>query len=151
MKRIPLVAAIGAAVMYFFDPSDGTRRRHVLVDRVAAFFRQSGRQAARRRRALGSQAYGLKQRATHLREEKKPQPDDATLKSKVESELFRGPDVPTGQINVNAENGVVYLRGEVEQPELIEALGEQARKVQGVRAVENFLHGPGEPAPTKES
>ena len=146
MKRIPLIAAIGAALMYFFDPTDGKRRRHVAVDRTRAFFRRRGAESAR---AVGSRAHVLKQKATHLREEEKPQPDDATLKNKVESELFRDVDVPKGQINVNAENGVVYLRGEVQERELIEALGKRARQVQGVREVENLLHAAGEPAPTK--
>jgi osmotically-inducible protein OsmY len=145
MKRIPLAAAIGAALMYFFDPSDGRRRRHVAVDRTRAFFHRRGAHGVR---AVGSQAHALKQKATHLREEEKPRPNDATLKSKVESELFRAAVVPKGQINVNAENGVVYLRGEVEKPELIEELEAQARKVKGVKRVENFLHLPGEPAPT---
>ncbi len=147
MKRIPLLAAIGAALMYFFDPTDGTRRRHVTVDRAKAFFRKRSSSGAG---AVKSQAYALKQKATHLREEEKPQPDDATLKDKVESELFRDESAPKGQINVNAENGVVYLRGEVEA-ELIDALGKRARKVKGVREVENLLHAPGEPAPTKQS
>jgi len=148
MKRIPLLAAIGAALMYFFDPADGKRRRHVAVDRARGFFRRRGSQGMR---AVGAQAHALKQKATPLREEEKPQPDDATLKNKVESELFRDAEVPKGQINVNAENGVVYLRGEVQEPGLIEALGERARKIQGVREVENLLHGPGEDAPRKES
>jgi osmotically-inducible protein OsmY len=150
MKRIPLIAAIGAALMYFLDPADGKRRRHVFVDRVAGFFRRTTRKAERAGRYAGSQAYGLKQKATHLRQEPKPQPDDATLKDKVESELFRDADVPKGQINVNAEHGVVYLRGEVGEPELIETLERRARKIHGVQRVENLLHVPGEPAPTKE-
>src|SRR5215216_2832068 len=133
MKRIPLVAAIGAALMYFFDPADGTRRRHVAADRVS-----------HGTRAVGSTAHAVKQKATHFREEEKPDPNDATLKEKVESEIFREEGVPKGQINVNAENGVVFLRGEVEQPELIEELEKQARKVQGVTSVENLLHLPGE-------
>jgi osmotically-inducible protein OsmY len=57
--------------------------------------------------------------------------------------------VPKGQINVNVEDGVVYLRGELEQHDLIEDLGVQARKVQGVLGVENLLHVPGEEAPAK--
>jgi osmotically-inducible protein OsmY len=147
MKRITLIAAIVAALVYFFDPTEGKRRRHVAVDRTRSFFRKRGRQGAR---TVGSQAHALKQKATHLREQEKPQPSDATLKEKVESELFRDADVPKGQVNVNAENGVVYLRGEVE-PELIETLEKRASKIKGVRSVENLLHGPGEPAPTRQS
>ena len=65
----------------------------------------------------------------------------------VESELFREENAPKGQISVNAANGVVQLRGEVEQPELIDELVQRARSVQGVRDVENLLHLPGQEAP----
>ena len=86
----------------------------------------------------------------HLREGTKDQPDDATLAHKVETELFRDADVPKGDINVNAENGVVYLRGEVADESLVEALGKSARKIHGVREVENLLHTPGTSAPTTQ-
>ena len=43
----------------------------------------------------------------------------------------------------------MYLRGEIEQPDLIKDLEQQARKVQGVQDVENLLHAPGQEAPTK--
>ena len=55
--------------------------------------------------------------------------------------------MPKGKINVNVEDGVVYLRGELEQPDLIEDLEAQARKVQGVRAVENLLRQEASPRP----
>jgi len=42
-------------------------------------------------------------------------------------------------INVNAENGKVVLRGEVDEPSLIEDLEQRTKKVQGVREVENLL------------
>ena len=70
-------------------------------------------------------------------------PDDTTLARKVESEIFRDAEVPKGQININAEDGVVILRGEVERPELIKDLEEKTRSVQGVKGVENLLHAPG--------
>jgi osmotically-inducible protein OsmY len=84
----------------------------------------------------------VKQKLTHLREEPKDF-DDVTLARKVETELFRDPDVPKGQIDVNAEGGVVYLRGEVRTPELIDDLLERARSVHGVREVESLLRLPG--------
>ena len=68
---------------------------------------------------------------------------------KVETEIFRDSDIPKGRINVNAENGKVVLRGEVEEPELIKDLEKRTKKVQGVQEVENLLHVPGTPAPTK--
>jgi osmotically-inducible protein OsmY len=70
-----------------------------------------------------------------------------TLARKVETEIFRDPEVPKGQIDVNAEGGVVILRGEVERPELIKDLEEKTRSVQGVKDVENLLHTPDTEAP----
>ena len=63
-----------------------------------------------------------------------------TLAHKVESILFRNRDVPKGQININAEEGVVFLRGQVDRPELVGELEARVRAVKGVRAVENLLH-----------
>lgn len=120
MKRFAFAGAIGAVFAYFFDPDNGRKRRKQAIGRAAKALSQLGRSE---------------------------RPDDVTLAHKVETEIFRGPDIPKGQINVNVEDGVVYLRGELEQPDLIEDLGAQARKVKGVRAVENLLHVPGEGAP----
>jgi hypothetical protein len=144
MLKFLLAGGLGYVLAFFFDPQNGKRRRTVTRDRVLAVFRRS----ARRGRAIPQAAYAAKQKLTHLREEPKPQPDDVTLARKVETEIFRSPDVPKGEINVNAVDGVVYLRGQVERPELIRDLEDQARKVQGVRDVQNLLHTPGTPAPT---
>ena len=151
MRRLLGFGAAIAALTYFFDPRNGARRRNVIRDRALAFFRQGGRKAAGAGRAAASQAYGLKQKAVHLKEEQKPQPDDVTLARKVESEIFRDAHVPKGKINVNAERGVVFLRGELDDPDLIADLEKAARKVQGVREVENLLHAAGTPAPTRTS
>jgi osmotically-inducible protein OsmY len=149
MRRLLGLVGLGAALTYFFDPDQGRRRRAMARDRATAFFRRRARQGERLGRAASAQAEGLVQKAKHLEEEPKPQPDDVTLTRKVETEIFRDPDIPKGQINVNAENGKIYLRGEVGQPELIKDLEERARKVQGVQEVENLLHLPGTEAPTK--
>jgi hypothetical protein len=149
MLRLLRFAALGAALVYFFDPQNGRRRRALARDRIPAFFRAKARQPGRLGRIAKSQAFGVKQRVKHRKEEGKPQPDDATLAHKVETEIFRDAEVPKGQINVNAENGVVVLRGEVEQDQLIRDLEKKTRKVQGVREVENLLHTPGSPVPTK--
>ena len=122
--------AIGATIAYFFDPQSGGQRRAALRERVSG--------AARKR------AESLGQTASV-----ETQPDDVTLAHKVETEIFRDPEIPKGRINVNAENGKVFLRGEVEEPELIRDLEQRTKKVQGVQEVENLLHVPGTPAPTK--
>jgi osmotically-inducible protein OsmY len=149
-RLIAAGAAVGAALAFFFDSKNGTRRRNEVRDRFLALFRRSGRSAGELSRSAKSSGYALKQKATNMKESPKEQPDDVTLARKVETEIFRAPDVPKGDINVNAENGVVFLRGEVTDESLIEALAESARKVQGVREVENLLHVAGTPAPTKQ-
>jgi osmotically-inducible protein OsmY len=136
-------AALGAALAYFFDPDNGNRRRKVAIDRLAGLARRQSRKVA----GVAKQGTALKQKATHMREAEKPQPDDVTLARKVESEIFRDPEVPKGKVNVNAEHGKIVLRGEVDSSELIEELVGKARKVQGVEEVENLLHTPGEQAP----
>jgi osmotically-inducible protein OsmY len=145
MPLLALAGAIGAALAYFFDPDNGRRRRKILADKSAKYVRRAGQEA----RGAGTQARGLKEKATDLEEQEKPQPDDVTLARKVETEIFRDGDVPKGEINVNAEDGVVYLRGEVTQPDLIEDLEAKARNVQGVLGVENLLHAPGQDPPAK--
>jgi osmotically-inducible protein OsmY len=144
MPLFALAGAIGAALAYFFDPDSGRRRRKILADKAGKYVRRGARQA----QGVGATAQGLKAQATHRGEEAKPQPDDVTLARKVETEIFRAAEVPKGQINVNAEDGVVYLRGEVE-PDMIEELAAKARQVQGVLGVENLLHAPGQEAPAK--
>jgi osmotically-inducible protein OsmY len=149
MQLLALGALVGAALVYLFDPQNGRRRRALLRDRSAAIVRQGGRTTARAGRTAAAEAYGASQKVQHLKGGPKEY-DDATLAQKVQSEIFRDADAPKGQVDVNAENGIVVLRGEVERPELIDELVERTRKVQGVRDVQNLLHLPGTPAPASE-
>lgn len=75
--------------------------------------------------------------------------DDITLARKVETELFRGEDVPKGQIDVSAVDGVVELRGQVKRPDDVNALEARARRIPEVRDVRNLLHLPKTPSPTR--
>ena len=147
MRKLLTLAGLGAAMTYFFDPNSGARRRAQVRDRALAFFRSRGRDLQGAAAGVQSEAKGMVQKAKHRQEEPKADDtDDATLARKVESEIFRDPNVPKGQIDVNAEDGVVILRGEVERPELIADLEEKTRSVQGVKGVENLLHVSGEEA-----
>jgi osmotically-inducible protein OsmY len=145
MLRLIRYVGLGALLAYFFDPENGRRRRALARDRIPAYFRRMSERAEQ----ASAKAEAVKQKATHLKEEEKPQPDDVTLARKVETEIFRDADVPKGQINVNAENGKIVLRGEVEKPAMIKDLEKRAKKVQGVAEVENLLHTPGGSTPTK--
>jgi osmotically-inducible protein OsmY len=77
-------------------------------------------------------------------------PDDVTIARKVETEIFRPADAPKGNVSIDVQDGVVYLRGELADDEWIERLADGARKVDGVKGVKNLLHRPGTPAPAAD-
>jgi hypothetical protein len=141
--RRPLAAGslLGGLATYFFDRQNGKHRRRIVVDRTFGTARRTGRRARRAGRGVRARVYGVKQKMLHLRERPKDL-DDVTLARKVETKLFRPADVPKGKINVNVVDGVVELRGEADRPEMIEDLVRRARRIQGVRGVENRLHTP---------
>jgi osmotically-inducible protein OsmY len=139
-------AAGGIAVAYFLDPQNGRRRRHVVRDKAVSLTKHGARRGRRLVTHVSSDAHGYVARARHARGSG-DELDDRTLVDKVESIVFRDRDVPKGQINVNAENGVVFLRGQVDRSELVDTLEARVRRVPGVRGVENLLHLPGSPAP----
>ena len=143
MKKLALGAGIGVLISLFLDPQNGRLRRRRLRSRAAGLVRRGMRTT----RGVAADAAGLSRRAAHLREQPKPQPNDATLAAKVESEVLGHVDLHDTHVNVNAENGIVVLRGQVESQELIEELVKKVRKVQGVQGVENLLHLPGTDAP----
>jgi hypothetical protein len=145
-------AALGAALAYLLDLERGRRRRHLLVDQAAASARRSSRHAARAIRIAFARAEGKARGFVHQgRSPREEQPDDVTLAHKVESIVFRDPKFPKGQISINAEQGAVFLRGQVDRPELIHELEQAVRKVPGVHGVENLLHLPGTPARTSRA
>jgi hypothetical protein len=140
----------GAAGAYFLDPQQGKRRRHVAFDRLMALLRRGKAEGERKARYAGGFARGAAYEVAGAGDGAEPLPDP-DLANKVRSEIFRGEDVPKGAINVNAENGVIYLRGEVDSAEESKRLATSARQIKGVREVVNLLHPPGESAPTKEA
>jgi osmotically-inducible protein OsmY len=137
-----LAALVGGAVAYFMDPDRGNRRRNMARDRAMAFARRTGRRLGTQARYTAKSAYGLAQKVAHRADEEEPAPDDVTLTNKVESELFRDPNVPKGNININVEQGAVVLRGQVENPEEIDAIVEKVQRIPGVHYVESLLHLP---------
>jgi hypothetical protein len=75
--------------------------------------------------------------------------DDVALARKVETVIFRDASVPKGKIDVNAAAGVVWIRGEAKNPEMIKTIEAQAVAIPEVKKVENLLHLPKTPAPTR--
>jgi BON domain len=81
---------------------------------------------------------------------RRPKPlDDVSITRKVETQLFRDSTVPKGKIDVNTADGVVWLRGEAKNPEMIKRLEREAREIPEVQRVENLLHLPKTPAPSR--
>jgi osmotically-inducible protein OsmY len=144
-------AAAGAAAAWFLDPNEGNRRRSVAQDKAAKYVRKGASEAERQARYAGGAMKGAAVEAAPVggRPDAGERLNDAGLKAKVESEIFREADAPKGSVSVNVEDGVVYLRGEVPAPEQVTELTEAASKVEGVRDVQSLLHGPGEPVPSE--
>lgn len=141
-RKWPAVAAagIGATLAFFLDPVSGKRRRAATKDWVGARARGIGTGISSR---IGGSRNGLK-----LSDGEVSPANDAALTQKVESEVFQDLDIPSGQININVEKGLVVLRGTLDKPSQIIELEKRVWEVGGVRGVENLLHIEGTPAPT---
>ena len=137
--------AAGAALEFFLDRRSGKRRRHLVRDRTAAAFRRHARKVERQAHYEAGKIIGLAHAITH--EHAAPELDDVSLVRKVESELFRDRTIPKGPISINADRGIVVLRGQLEDTKQIQRIEREVRRVAGVRGVENLLHPPGGPAP----
>ena len=139
-------AMSGAAAAYFLDPQGGAQRRRETRDKTLSTAKSRASDAA----GTAKQAAGKARGAVHDITPSMPggdAPDDVTLVRKVESEIFRPADAPKGDVSVNAENGVVFLRGVVDERDWIDRLGGEAAAVAGVKDVRNLLHLPGTEAP----
>jgi osmotically-inducible protein OsmY len=145
-------AAAGAAAAHFLDPDSGSRRRHQLRDKATSKARSGKEQAATTASYAAGKAKGAVATATpsmpgsHRIEDV----DDVTLARKVETEIFRDPGAPKGQVSVDVQAGVANLRGVVADEGWITKLADDAKKVDGIKGVNNLLHRPGTPAPAPE-
>ena len=147
-----LGAGAGAAAAWLGDPRDGARRRNLVRDKAIKYARSGAAEAKGKARHAGGAVRGAAGQAGAGRggSDAAERLNDQGLAAKVESEIFRDVDTPKGEVSVNVEEGIVYLRGTARRPEAITQLGRAAGRVAGVRGVENRLHRPGEPVPEAE-
>jgi hypothetical protein len=136
-------AAVGAFAAWALDPRLGRGRRAVAADRFAGGARRVARWSARRGRWLASTLAGLGERARHAAEPTVPL-DEVALAHKVESILFRDPAIDKGDININAEGDVVFLRGIVADEAQARDIRARVERIEGVRDVVNLLRVRGE-------
>jgi osmotically-inducible protein OsmY len=141
-------AGVGAAAAFFLDNESGNRRRKLVADKAARFSREGAGTVQGAAQSAGAQARGVAAKAQQAATGGDSAPgDDNTLKSKVESEIFRDADAPKGSVDVSVAEGIVELRGQVADAAQGEALELKTRMVTGVRDVRNLLHLPGETPP----
>ncbi|HEY8490457.1 MAG TPA: BON domain-containing protein [Dehalococcoidia bacterium] len=136
----------GAALMLILDPQAGRRRRALIRDKAVrarhTVTRDIPAQTGRWARYAGGRMQGTLYRARHavglVRQE--PPPDtDRFIADRVESEVLGDPRVPKGAININAVDGVVYVRGQVEDKDTAEYILHRVSHVEGVKEVRNLL------------
>ncbi len=141
-KAVGAAGAVGLAAGYFLDPESGRRRRHETRDRALAMIRRSADRTRREAEYRTGQVEGKVEAVKSQAAPEKPAANDQALAERVKSEIFQPADAPKESVNVNVEDGVVYLRGEVKRPDQIRKLIEDAGAVDGVAAVENLLQTP---------
>ncbi len=135
-KKAALVGVgVGAALMYFFDPDRGKRRRALVRDKVEAAGNKASDYAEKMGRDIRNRTYGMvaETKALFRHEEV----TDDVLSDRVRAKLGRYP-VHTGAIEVRAHDGVVTLTGPILADELPTVL-RAARFVRGVKRVDNQL------------
>jgi hypothetical protein len=149
-RELAVVAAsalmAGAVLEFFLDRRSGKRRRRLVRDRTTAAFRRHARNVKRQAHYEAGKIVGVAHAIMH-HEHAVPELDDVGLVRKVESELFRDRTIPKGPISINADRGIVVLRGQLEDAQQIQRIEREVRGLAGVRDVENLLHPPGVPPP----
>ncbi|MHB8377543.1 MAG: BON domain-containing protein [Dehalococcoidia bacterium] len=147
--------ALGALLMYYLDPASGRRRRALVRDQFAharnvVLHRLPGR-VEKRGRFIRGVARGIRHEAAGvvLHGGHDGHVDDETLVARVRSEVLGRREVKAGAINVDAYEGTVTLRGQLEHPDEIRRLIDDTGHVEGVRRVRSYLHLPGTLAPNK--
>jgi hypothetical protein len=168
LSRVAIVAGVGAAVAYLFDPQQGEGRRAAVVDRlgpVTARVRGLGGIAgSATERATdtpdseqepttatgGPTGPGLEQRVGNEWRADVPEPSaDHTLEDRVRSQVLGRAEFRPFTVLVNDVEGVIDLRGEVGDDQARSDLVAAVRSVPGVQDVHDLTHRPGQPAPNK--
>jgi osmotically-inducible protein OsmY len=133
--RLPAAFALGFATAFFLDPRDGTRRRHVLRDRLLRLARRGRSSVSRRAKYSAGRARGVVAEARTAIGDADVATDDVTVKQRILSDALRDVQVKTSDVAVDVTNGVVTLRGALSSRTLADDLVARIRDVPGVRDV----------------
>jgi hypothetical protein len=167
LTRVAVVAGIGAAAAYLFDPQQGEARRQALAERLSSLRTtlpgQTGPGAPTEAAggdggdgpsapapSGGPLGPGLEGRVGNEWRPDVPEPSAShVLEDKVRSEVLGRAEFDRLGVHVNDVQGIIELRGEVAGDEVRGRLVEAVRQVAGVQGVTDLTHQPGEPAPNK--
>jgi hypothetical protein len=130
-------ASVGAAVMYFFDPVAGNRRRALLRDQLIHLFHKAGDRGDARLRDLRNRAYGAVAEIRGAMRDSHTSISDDVLVDRVRSQIGRHTSHASA-LEVSAHDGVVRLRGPILADEvgcLLDAIGQ----IRGVADIEDQL------------
>lgn len=140
--------AVGVGGMFILDPQSGRRRRALARDQIVHFGHVMDDLVSvgipRRIDYLSGFAEGVRHRtmARLGRTEEIFPDDDQFITDRVRSIVFRDPQIPKGEINLNTVDRVVYLRGHVDDERMVREIEARVRRVEGVRDVVNVINRP---------
>lgn len=133
LTRIAAAFAAGAALMYYFDPQGGRRRRALVRDRGVAVGHDAQRLVRNKTRRAADRTRGALARARAALSHE--QVDDDQLRERIRARLGHIIDHP-GQINVDVQHGFVTLRGQA-SPDEIDEIDAAVPAMRGVAGVDN--------------
>lgn len=141
--------SVGAVGAYFGDPDRGRSRRTRARDQAGGALRRLRRQAQRRSRQARAELEGKVARLTHARTTAPA--DDRALVDRIKSQILSAPRFAGLDLLVEAVNGVITLRGEVDTLTSMTDLEAEIASVPGVVDVHSLIHEHGTPAPNKQA
>ena len=129
--------AAGVGLMYLLDPTDGARRRSVLLDKTrhclnetGDFFRRTGRHLANRSRGMAHETQSMFQRGGEPA-------DDRTIAERIRARLGHLQQ-PNADVNVVVVDGRATLTGRC-SPDDVESLISTVQSTPGVASIVNLL------------
>ena len=133
--------ALGVGAMYFLDPLDGARRRHLFRDKFLSAFGRMAAQLEKQGQNIWNHATGMahEARSSFSRE----QVDDRTLTERIRATIGRYVD-NAGAIDVQCTQGRAMLRGAVMASQL-DRLLKVVRGIRGVSGIDDQLDVRGQP------
>lgn len=130
--------ALGALAMFVSDPSEGSRRRALLQDKVNSATHKTSKLMDKFIRDAHNRLLGLQAQARRIMGTQSVKPlDDHVLKARVRSRLGR--EIPQFEkVQINASQGTISLTGNISAEEESRLL-EIVESIPGVEAVQHNL------------